>query len=89
MARPACPCRFRHQSSSGSGASGSLSARSPPSSSGSRKQVSTISFFFTLPIAAWELAFGVWMTFKGFKPAAVAQLPVAQADTTVRVPVAA
>ena len=27
------------------------------------------------PIAAWEFSFGVWMTFKGFKPSAVAELP--------------
>jgi hypothetical protein len=46
---------------------------------GAWAQVSSISFFATLPIAAWEFAFGVWMTFKGFRPAAVAQLP---ADTT-------
>jgi hypothetical protein len=30
-------------------------------------QVSATSFFLTLPIGAWELSVGVWMTFKGFK----------------------
>ncbi len=30
-------------------------------------QVSSISLLMTLPIAAWELSIGVWMTFKGFK----------------------
>ena len=28
----------------------------------------------TLPIAAWELSVGFYMTFKGFRPAAVAAL---------------
>ena len=37
-------------------------------------QVSTASFFLTLPIAAWELSVGLWMTFKGFRPEAVAAL---------------
>jgi hypothetical protein len=29
-------------------------------------QVSATSFFLTLPIGAWELSVGCWMTFKGF-----------------------
>jgi len=37
-------------------------------------QVSTTSFFLTLPIAAWEFSIGIWMTFKGFRPEAVAAL---------------
>ena len=37
-------------------------------------QVSTASFLLTLPIAAWELSVGIWMTFKGFRPEAVAAL---------------
>ncbi len=37
-------------------------------------QVSAASFFLTLPIAAWELSVGLWMTFKGFRPEAVAAL---------------
>jgi hypothetical protein len=34
-------------------------------------QVSTTTFLLTVPIAAWELAVGVWMTFKGFTPSPV------------------
>jgi len=37
-------------------------------------QVSAASFFLTLPLAAWELSVGIWMTFKGFRPDAVAAL---------------
>jgi hypothetical protein len=37
-------------------------------------QVSSTAFLLTLPIAAWELAVGLWMTFKGFRPEAVAAL---------------
>ena len=37
-------------------------------------QVSTASFLLTLPIAAWELTIGIWMTFKGFRREAVAAL---------------
>jgi hypothetical protein len=37
-------------------------------------QVSTASFLLTLPVAGWELAVGLWMTFKGFRPEAVAAL---------------
>jgi hypothetical protein len=33
---------------------------------GGIEQVSATSFFLTLPIAAWELSVGIWMTFKGF-----------------------
>jgi hypothetical protein len=56
---------------------------------GAWAQVSTISFFTTLPIAAWEFAFGVWMTFKGFRPSAVAELPVVTTTTSARITVAA
>lgn len=56
---------------------------------GAWAQVSSISFLATLPIAAWEFSFGVWMAFKGFRPSAVAQLPGAQANAPGRVPVAA
>jgi hypothetical protein len=37
-------------------------------------QVSGGAFLLTLPIAAWELSIGLWMTFKGFRPEAVAAL---------------
>jgi hypothetical protein len=33
-------------------------------------QVSGVSFFLTLPVAAWELSIGIWMMAKGFRPAA-------------------
>ena len=31
-------------------------------------QVSPVSGILTLPVAAWELSVGLWMTFKGFNP---------------------
>ena len=37
-------------------------------------QVSGGAFLLTLPVAAWELSIGLWMTFKGFRPEAVAAL---------------
>jgi hypothetical protein len=43
-------------------------------------QVSPVSGLLTLPVAAWELSVGLWMTFKGFRPSPV--LPtVVPADT--------
>jgi hypothetical protein len=56
---------------------------------GAWAQVSSISFFATLPIAAWEFSFGVWMTFKGFKPSAIADLPAVTTTPSARIPVAA
>lgn len=44
---------------------------------GAWDQVSSISFFFTLPIAAWELSLGVYMTVKGFKTPAADSEPSA------------
>jgi hypothetical protein len=41
---------------------------------GAFDQVSAASLFLTLPVAAWELSVGLWMTFKGFRPEAVAAL---------------
>jgi hypothetical protein len=41
---------------------------------GAFEQVSAAPFFLTLPIAAWELSVGLWMTFKGFRSDAVAAL---------------
>jgi hypothetical protein len=35
---------------------------------GAFDQVSATAFFLTLPVAAWELSVGIWMTFKGFSP---------------------
>lgn len=43
-------------------------------------QVSTASLFLTLPVAAWELSVGVWMTVKGFRPEAVAALEARDAS---------
>jgi hypothetical protein len=41
---------------------------------GAFDQVSAASFLLTVPIAAWELSVGIWMTFKGFRPESVAAL---------------
>jgi hypothetical protein len=38
---------------------------------GLTEQVSAWSLIATLPVAAWELAVGVWMTFKGFRPSPI------------------
>jgi hypothetical protein len=56
---------------------------------GAWAQVSGPATLFAFPIATWEFAFGVWMAFKGFKPAAVADLPVVTATPSARIPVAA
>ena len=41
---------------------------------GAIDQVSATAFFLTLPLAAWELTVGLWMTFKGFNRPAVSAL---------------
>jgi hypothetical protein len=56
---------------------------------GAYAQVSAWSFFLTLPIAAWEFSFGVWMVAKGFSPAGVADLPSATTTPSDRISVAA
>jgi hypothetical protein len=38
-----------------------------------------IALFAALPVAVWELSLGIYLTFKGFRPAAVAALPPVQA----------
>lgn len=38
---------------------------------GHNEQTSAITMLATLPIAGWELSVGIWMTFKGFKPAPI------------------
>ncbi len=43
-------------------------------------QVSSTAFLLTLPIAAWELSIGLWMTVKGFRPEAVAALGIHDVD---------
>jgi hypothetical protein len=41
---------------------------------GAIDQVSATAFLLTLPLAAWELTIGLWMTFKGFNRPAVSAL---------------
>jgi hypothetical protein len=38
-----------------------------------------IAILAALPVAVWEFSLGVYLTVKGFRPAAVAALPPAQA----------
>jgi Domain of unknown function (DUF4386) len=38
-----------------------------------------IAFLAALPVAVWEFSLGVYLTVKGFRPSAVAALPLAQA----------
>lgn len=40
---------------------------------GAWEQVSTIAMLMTLPIATWEFSLGVYMTVKGFRPAAITE----------------
>jgi hypothetical protein len=44
---------------------------------GHNTQTSTASFFLTLPVAAWELSVGLYMTIKGFRPSPILAGPVA------------
>jgi hypothetical protein len=46
-------------------------------------QVSSTGFALGLPIAAWEFSLGVWLTVKGFKPAAVTSLGAAPAGDAI------
>lgn len=41
---------------------------------GAFDQVSAWAVIGALPIALWELSLGLWLTFKGFRPEAVARL---------------
>ncbi len=43
-------------------------------------QVSPVSGILTLPVAAWELSVGLWMTFKGFNPSSQVLPRVASDD---------
>jgi ABC-type branched-subunit amino acid transport system permease subunit len=56
---------------------------------GAWDQVSGPATLFALPIATWELSFGVWMALKGFKPSAVADLPTVTTTPSARISVAA
>ena len=51
---------------------------------GVNEQASVISGIAVIPIFAWELTLGLWLTFKGFSPSAVAALA---GDTTTSEPV--
>ncbi|HEY2043610.1 MAG TPA: DUF4386 domain-containing protein [Jatrophihabitans sp.] len=51
-------------------------------------QVSTTGAALALPIAAWEFSLGVWLTFKGFKPAALTCLGAPSAPAHDAVPAA-
>lgn len=51
-------------------------------------QVSGVGAAAALPIAAWEFSLGVWLTVKGFKPAALTSLNATSAPTHHTVPVA-
>jgi hypothetical protein len=44
---------------------------------GHNTQTSAASFFLTLPVAAWELSVGLYMTIKGFRPSPILPGPVA------------
>jgi hypothetical protein len=35
---------------------------------GAFDELTVTAFLFALPIAAWELGLGLWLTFKGFRP---------------------
>jgi hypothetical protein len=41
---------------------------------GFNEQVSVLSGIAVIPIALWELSLGLWLTFMGFRPSAVAAL---------------
>jgi hypothetical protein len=56
---------------------------------GAYPQVSGWATIAALPIATWEFSFGVWMTVKGFRPDAIAQLPTAASTTLTPVIAAA
>jgi hypothetical protein len=62
-----------------------LLASSTASLFGAWDQVSGTAVVMALPIAAWELSFGIYMTVKGFRADAVIQLP---ADDDTFAPVA-
>ena len=51
---------------------------------GTYDRAAPIAVLLALPIAVWELSLGVYLTVKGFRPAAVAALPVAGARSVER-----
>jgi hypothetical protein len=46
-------------------------------------QISAAAFLCGLPVALWEISIGIWMTVKGFRPAAITapEYPVAATDS--------
>jgi len=56
---------------------------------GAWAQVSSPATLLAFPIAAWEFSFGVWMTFRGFNPSAVADLPAVTTAPSAPIAVAA
>ena len=73
--RAACPSRR-----SASSARPLLIAATVATLFGVVEQYSVVPALAALPIFAWELSLGLWLTFKGFKPAAVAALAADSTD---------
>ena len=47
---------------------------------GANEQMSVLSGIVVIPIFFWELSLGLWLTFKGFRPSAVATLAADSSD---------
>jgi Domain of unknown function (DUF4386) len=47
---------------------------------GANEQMSVLSGIVVIPIFFWELSLGLWLTFKGFRPSAVAALTADSSD---------
>lgn len=56
---------------------------------GAWEQTSGPALVLVLPVAIWELSFGIWMTIKGFRPAALAELPTVTITSPAPLPLAA
>jgi hypothetical protein len=56
---------------------------------GAIEQYSPVGSLAAVPIAIWELSLGLWLTFKGFRPAAVAALAASSTQTSQPVVAAA
>jgi Domain of unknown function (DUF4386) len=52
---------------------------------GLNEQASLVSGIAVIPIFFWELSLGIWLTFKGFRPSAVAALAVDTGETNASV----
>ncbi len=53
---------------------------------GFNEQVLVLSVIAVIPIALWELSLGLWLTFKGFRPSAMAALASDSSDTDASAP---